>query len=82
MNSVWKWTKWPALGYVLAQPVLRFLIDGKLPWWQSLIFLLNIYCWHQVKDAGDDDFTKKLKERLKEKIVAIEGKLVVVPERA
>jgi hypothetical protein len=82
LNTVWKWAKWPAFGWLLANPVLTIVLVGHLAWYDDLTFLINIWIWYAYRDAGDDDLTKKMKKKAKEIVQQVGGKLVIVPQAA
>lgn len=80
MNLVWLWSKWPALAYIILNPFFHLLLGEKMNFWFWLFEGLSLFNWWYYKDMGDDDDWKKLKKKVKEKVAAIGGKLVVVPE--
>lgn len=82
LNLVWKITKWPAFVSVFAQPVWSFMSDGKVGPWDVILFAINAYSWWFWKDSGDDDWTKKLKDRAAGVVQSIGHRLVVVPAHA
>lgn len=79
INTVWKWTKWPALAYVVTIPASRAIVVGEVTWfdWLSTVWLL--WAWFRFRDVGDDDLGKRLKRRATEAVQRVGGKLVVVP---
>lgn len=77
-NTIWRWTKWPAFAGLFIQPWSDFAFDNH-HWYSPLAYVLNAVVWWSLRNAGDDDISKKLKKKLKEKIEAINGKLVVIP---
>lgn len=79
MNTAWKICKWPAFVNIFTSPVLGILIDGGLSPIGVLSPFLDFACWWYLRNAGDDDWTKKLKAKVKEKVAAVGHKLVVVP---
>lgn len=79
MNLIWFWTKWPGLVYLITDPVFAVLIEGKLGWLRAFFDILGLWVWWGNKDQGDDEDHKKLKNKLKEKVTQMRGKLVVVP---
>lgn len=80
VNSVWKWTKWPAFVNLFCQPVLDIMFIGdNMHWWSGLIWAANAYNWWMFRNAGDDDWSKKMKARLTETVERVGGKLVIVP---
>lgn len=81
-NLLWYWCKWPALAYLITDPVFDILLDGELSWFSALLDAFSIWVWWSYRNHGDDDDYKKLKKKLKESVKAINGKLVVVPVRA
>lgn len=81
-NTIWKWSKYPALVACFANPAADVLTGGKLDVWDYLAFLLNIFIWWYYRNMGDDDWTKKAKEKLTEVVREIQGKLVLVPQAA
>lgn len=81
-NTLWTWTKWPALGFCIAYLIANVLLNHHQHWWDTALTLSNFFFWWNNKDKGDDDFTRKLKKACKEKVAEIGGKLVVVPEAA
>lgn len=82
VNWLWKVTKWPMIVGTYATPVMTVIVDGSLNWAQIVHFGISLLFWHCFKDIGDDDFTKKLKDKVKEKVQQFRGKLIVVPETA
>lgn len=81
-NLVWKYSKpWAFIG-TFAIPALVVLVDGHLSGSHYFDFVVNLGALYLFKDSGDDDFTKKLKKKLKEKVEVLKGKLIVVPEAA
>jgi hypothetical protein len=82
VHICWKITKWPAVIGIYCQPVIMIALAGRLDLRDIAIFGLNLFGWYCCKDAGDDDFWRKLKSKLKEKIKQVRAKLVVVPEAA
>jgi hypothetical protein len=82
-NLTWYWSKWPAFVSIYFSPVATFLIKEELSWWTLFSVVFNTCVWWFYKDLGDDDDHKKLKKKVKEKVRAVGGKLVVIiPEPA
>ena len=81
-NLLWYWAKWPALVSVFFSPISTLMVKGKLGFWDFFNVALCFYIWWTYRDYGDDDDHKKLKKKLKDKVHAVGGKLVVVPEPA
>jgi hypothetical protein len=82
LNVVWLITKWPALVYLLTDPVFHLMLGHKLDavWWFGE--LLGLWNWWHYRNIGDDDDWQKLKKKVKEKIAVLGSKLVVIPEPA
>jgi hypothetical protein len=80
LNRVWLYTKYPALVGVFAQPVFTVVLGEKLDMWDWAACAAGFLVWVMNRDVGDDDWKKKFKKKLKEKIAVIQGKLVVVPQ--
>ena len=76
--TIWQWTKWPALAYVILNPI-QDIMTGQTGVFDALLSGLAAVMWWELRNAGDDDLKKKLKKFLKETVAQIEGKLVVVP---
>lgn len=81
-NYLWIWLKYPALVYVVLFPVSEILSNGHLVFWDYLIIAGNLVIWLWVKDAGDDDWKKRLKKRLTETVKTLGSRLIVVPQGA
>lgn len=77
-NDVWRWTKWPAFAHLFITPAWA-LTHGYHHWYSAVIWALDALTWWWLRNAGDDDPGKKLKNKLKEKIEIIHGRLVIVP---
>lgn len=82
INTVWRVTEYPALVYVIFSPALWAIVDHSSGFWMLLASLLNALAWIFYKDAGDDDWKKRLKRKAKEVVRAVRGRLVVVPQEA
>lgn len=78
LNFIWYVTKWPALGYICAMPVIEAFADT-LDWKTSASFAVNLAIWYLNRNAGDDDDYKKWKKRVQSKVTEVKGRLVVVP---
>lgn len=82
INTVWKWSKWPAFCWLIANPVLTVVLEGHPSVWEDLAFVMNVWLWYAYKDSGDDDLEKKVKKKAHEIVQQVGGKLVVVPQAA
>lgn len=82
VNTVWKWSKWPAFLWLVANPVLTMLLERHLNVWDDLTCAMNVWLWYAYKDSGDDDLEKKVKKKAHEIVQQVGGKLVVVPQAA
>lgn len=82
VNLLWYWSKWPALAYVIFYLPFIFVLDGQLRWFHGLLWAALTFLWWYCKDLGDDEDHKQLKKKMKEKVIEVRGKLVVVAEPA
>lgn len=82
LNTCWKWCKWPAFVSLFAIPVLQILTSDDIGFWDYAVWLMNIWLWYSHKDSGDDDLTKKFRDKVKEVVAEVQGRLVVVPQGA
>lgn len=79
-HTVWKWTKWPALCQILL--MLYFTVTGE-PGFDSIADTAMLaIAWWLLRNAGDDDFKKKLKKKLSEVVKQVGDRLVIVAKVA
>lgn len=79
-HAVWKWTKWPALGQILL--MLYFTINREPGFESATDTAMLAIAWWIFRNAGDDDFKKKLKKKLSEAVKQVGDRLVIVPKVA
>jgi hypothetical protein len=79
-NTIWKWSKWPAFTHLFVNPVAD-VICGNLRWWCPFIYAINVAVWWVLRNAGDDDWSKKVRKKLTETVKQLGTRLVVVPTR-
>lgn len=79
LNLVWYWSRWPAFAWLLASPVVQFCTGDEMGVWDVAAVAICALVWWLYGNDGDDDDHKKLKKKLKEKVAAVGGKLVVEP---
>lgn len=79
----WFWCKWPSLAAVIINPWLtHVLYNDPFDVIKCLFFVYSLGIWWLLRNAGDNDEHRKQKRKLKEKVKAVGGRLVVVPETA
>ncbi len=80
---LWLLAKWPALASVIWDPAAIIFFEHEVPsTWVWISAGLSGWIWHYFSKAGDDDDTKRLRERITGSVKDIGGRLVVVPARA
>jgi hypothetical protein len=78
ISTLWRRCKWLGLAFVLLNPVMTVLIDHRTSFIGHVSNVVFPVYWWLFRNM-DDDHTKRLKRKLKEKIKRVDSRLVVVP---
>lgn len=83
LNTIWWWTKWPALAGILTiWADSAFVESPDTPTANAILLGLNLAFWWAWRNDGDDDERKRRRQALKAKIEQVGGKLVIIPATA
>lgn len=75
----WWLVKWPALAYTPFSVTADIISGDDVSFLAALLFLANLVAWWWLRAAGDDDTLNKLKKKMTEKVIEVQGRLVTVP---
>jgi hypothetical protein len=75
-------TKWPALAGMILEPFFEIYLYGHIDMVSLFFDVLGLIGWYFLRNVGDDDWWKKRKEKMRDKVVQLGQKLVVIPEPA
>lgn len=76
IHLLWKWTKWPALGNVIL--LVYFAASPQSNFRAGIETVYLALSWWIFRNAGDDDFKRKLKKMLTEIVQRAGSRLVIV----
>jgi hypothetical protein len=73
--------KWPALISVFVSWGADCFRDFN-PWMNAIILLVQVGTWWYLKDVGDDDWRKRKRRALRDRVASLGHRLTVVPAGA
>ncbi len=79
LNFLWRWSKWPALVWVIMEVPFQIMLREDINGWDYLYVVLSLWIWWFYRNSGDDDPWDRLKDKVTEKVEEVRGRLVVVP---
>lgn len=79
LQWLWLITKWPALAGLITVWVQTALEPGVNAGINALALGGGVWVWWCYRNSGDDDFKRRLKRKAAQRVKALAGRLVVVP---